>query len=72
MISSFLLASMKDVKATGEASKSKPSNENIQPSKQLISSLFFSFLMGHFCPPGSGTAFPMQIRIQPTKINADP
>ncbi len=28
--------------------------------------------MGHFGPPGSGSVFPMRIRIQPTNMNADP
>jgi hypothetical protein len=28
--------------------------------------------VGHFCPPGSGSAFPMRIRIQLTITNADP
>ncbi len=28
--------------------------------------------MVHFGPPGSGSVFPMRIRIQPTKMNADP
>jgi hypothetical protein len=32
---------------------------------------FLNFV-GHFGPPGSGSGFPMRIRIQPTKINADP
>ncbi len=34
--------------------------------------IFFSFV-GHFGPPGSGSVFPMRIRvqIQPTKMNAD-
>ncbi len=35
---------------------------------------FFYFFVGHFCPPGSGSAFPVRIRIriQLSKINADP
>jgi hypothetical protein len=28
--------------------------------------------LAYFCPPGSGSSFPMRIRIQPTKMNADP
>ncbi len=49
------------------------SKENIQHLKHEISS-FFSVFKGHFCPPGSGSesAFSMRIRVQPTKINADP
>jgi hypothetical protein len=31
---------------------------------------FFSYFCGSFCPPGSRSAFPMRIRIQPTKTNA--
>jgi hypothetical protein len=36
--------------------------------------LIFPIFVGNFCPLGfgSGSAFPMRIRIQPTIINADP
>jgi hypothetical protein len=34
--------------------------------------LLFSIFMGLYCSPGSGSAFPMPIRIQPTKIKEDP
>ncbi len=45
-----------------------PSKENIQHFKTWI---FFTFVV-QFGPPGSGSVFPMRIRIQPTKMNADP
>ncbi len=45
-----------------------PSKENIWHLKTWI---FFTFV-GYFGPPGSGSVFPMRIRIQMTKMNADP
>ncbi len=50
-----------------------PSKEISSTSKHEILSLF-SFFVGHFCPPGSGSALGIRIsvRIQPIKINADP
>jgi hypothetical protein len=59
---------MNDVKSTGEASsplKKPPALQNYK---------FFHFFVARSCPPGSRlvSAFPMQIRIMPTKINADP
>jgi hypothetical protein len=47
------------------------SYRSLQPSKEskeIIASLIF---LSSFCPPGSESAFPMRIRIQPTKNNAD-
>ncbi len=44
--------------------KTSPSKENIQHFKNMI---FFTFWIS-----GSGSAFPVRIRIQLTKINADP
>ncbi len=40
-------------------------------SKHKISSLFYIFV-GHFSPSGSGSGSTFPMRIQPTKINADP
>jgi hypothetical protein len=49
----------------------QPSKENIQLFKALNFFTFFLFC-GSFLPPGSGSAFPVRIRIQSTKINAGP
>ncbi len=42
--------------------------KNVQTKGEGI---FFTFV-GHFCPPRSGSVLIMRIRIQPTKMNADP
>jgi hypothetical protein len=47
----------------------QPSKENNQHFKI---SIFFSILVGYFCPPAPGSALPILIRIQQTKINANP
>jgi hypothetical protein len=60
-------ASIKDDQATGKPSASQ---ENIEDLKNEISYLFFTFA-GHFCLSGSASVFPVRIRIQPTKINAE-
>jgi hypothetical protein len=61
-----------DAQATGGAfSSHKRTSSN---SKHEISSLY-SFFQGHLCPPGSGSAYEMRIRIQQLKlrqIHADP
>jgi hypothetical protein len=55
----YLLASMKDNKATGESLQ--PSNENIQHFKHK--NLFtFSIFVVHFCPPVSGSSWPISMR----------
>jgi hypothetical protein len=64
-------ASVEDNRAIREAFS--PQKRTSSTSELKFSSLFSNF-WGHFCPPGSrsGSTLPMRIRIQPTKINADP
>ncbi len=50
----------------------QPSIENIQLCKTLHFFTYFFLFWGNFCPPGSGSEFPMRIRIHLTNINADP
>jgi hypothetical protein len=50
-----------DAQATGGAFSSQKSTSS--NSRDEISSLF-SFFVGHFCPPGSGSAYGMRIRIR--------
>jgi hypothetical protein len=54
--------------ATGEA-LTPQTKETSSTAEQEI-----SFFVGYFCPPGSGfgSAFSIRIRIQSTKMNADP
>ncbi len=60
---------MKDVQASEEASSPQRKRPVLQNNTFLT---FFLVFVGHFCLPGSGSAFPMQILIQPIKISADP
>jgi hypothetical protein len=57
--------------------KGRPSyRRSLHPFKENTShfktKIFFTFFLGLFGPPGSGSLFPMRIRIQPTKMIADP
>jgi hypothetical protein len=64
---------MKDVQATGEAftslNRERPALQNMTFLK-LFS--LVSIFVGNFCPPGIPNHIPNEIRIQPTKIIADP
>ncbi len=59
---------MKDVRATREAFS--PPKRTSSTSKHEISSV--SIFMGHFCPVGSESAFPVRSRIQLAKMDPDP
>ncbi len=54
---------MKDVQERPSAPKRE------HPALQNVIFFTFSIFMRHFRPPESGSAFPMQIWIQPSKIN---
>ncbi len=58
-------ASIKDVQATGEVFIP-------QKTTSSTSKLKFSSLLWVILATGSGSVFQMRIRIQPTKMNADP
>ncbi len=50
----------------------RPSKETSGTSKNVIYKLFL-FLLGHFCPPGSGSELKMRIRIRIQRpLNTDP
>ncbi len=63
---------MKDAQATGEAFS--PQKRTSSTTKHE-NSVLFSIFVGHFCPPGTGSAIGMRIRIQQLqlmRIHADP
>jgi hypothetical protein len=47
----YLLASIENIQATGEASALKREH----PLQKMKFINFFSIFVGHFCPPGSGS-----------------
>jgi hypothetical protein len=53
-------------------SKIQEKSSSLKRERLALQNLnFFTFIV-HFGPPGAGTEFQIQIRIQPTKMNAFP